>query len=228
MGRRRKAFQHKLFDEPVPESSVRVSNYVGTFFEHLTAKVLKGERLNVVDGPGDNPDVEMPGGDQVESKASGCNRWLMPDHQLEKMAALTFSHYALWQYFVPRKHPGSNALHTKFNTVSDMYSHLGNNITVAIIMPTNMLMAMIDAGVVRLYEGAKAWNQRSGVHKGFYWFRKRTGEALQNGWRKVMTEHDIPIRWRKRSRQFDGKCIGFDVGVRVHRFYNLVEPEVPF
>lgn len=95
--RRRRAWQHTLWDEPI-YSHRAATTHIGAFFEELVAKLFKGERVTV-EGSGDdwNPDVILDGVD-VEVKASNRGSWMLGATQIRQMANSRDSWVALVRY----------------------------------------------------------------------------------------------------------------------------------
>lgn len=98
MKRRRKAYQSEMFDNEALYSHRQAAIFVGEFFEHLTAIVVKGDRLSVDDIAGENPDIETDKGEQVESKAAGYARWLVRQDQLATFCLRPAMSYVFWRY----------------------------------------------------------------------------------------------------------------------------------
>lgn len=98
MRRRRKAFQKEMFANEPLYSHRQAAIFVGEFFEHLTARMVKGDRVQVDERAGDNPDIETTKGEQVESKAAGYSRWLIRQDQLEQFCLRPATSYVLWRY----------------------------------------------------------------------------------------------------------------------------------
>ena len=208
----------KLFDEPLSGHPSHASVLVGDFFEHLTAKVLKGDRLVADEGLAENPDVQMAKGQMVESKACGWSRWLLPENQFEMMESLSDSLFAIWGYRRERVGKGGrSALHLFYPTVHKLYAYLAQSIDIAVIMPTSMIRSLINLGVVPIYTGAKYWNQCRGT-RGFFHLKRPVCAALQNGWRPYFKQIKLEEAWYKRTKRFSGTVLGFQMDVKVHRF----------
>lgn len=138
MRRRRKLFQRDLFDDEPLYSHRQAAIFVGEFFEHLTARMVKGERVQIEERAGDNPDIETSKGEQVESKAAGYSRWLIRQDQLEQFCLRPATSYVLWRYAYQRE-----ALIKTCKTKGTLFQHLASSVDFGFRVSASFLPSVV-------------------------------------------------------------------------------------
>lgn len=147
MRRKRKAFQKELFDNEALYSHRQAAIFVGEFFEHLTAQVVKGERVQVEECAGDNPDVETPKGEQVESKAAGYARWLIRQDQLEQYCLRPAMSYVFWRYAYQQ-----DSLIKTCKTKGMLFQHLAASIDFGFRISASFLPSLVTTNRKYLHD----------------------------------------------------------------------------
>lgn len=147
MKRRRRAYQTQMFDNEALYSHRQAAIFVGEFFEHLTALVVRGERLSVDDCAGDNPDIETGNGEQVESKAAGYARWLVRQDQLATFCLRPATSYVFWRYAYQQ-----TALIKTCKTKGMLFQHLAASIQFGFRISASLLPPVVTANRKYLYE----------------------------------------------------------------------------
>lgn len=140
MRRKRRAFQKEMFDNEALYSHRQAAIFVGEFFEHLTAYMVKGERIQVDEKAGDNPDIETPKGEQVESKAAGYSRWLIRQDQIEQLCLRPATSYVFWRYVYQKE-----ALIKTCKTKGILFQHLAASIDFGFRISASYLPALVTA-----------------------------------------------------------------------------------
>jgi len=176
--RNRRKYQEQLFDNDPVYSHQHAAAVVGEFYEHLTAKLFNGVRLQVDDPKGYNPDIETRRGAAIEAKASARSRWLIGAEQLEYLEQRPGSFFVFWRY------PYSDeSLISRFTTKLTIFQYLASSTIEAFAVSSGYLRALTDEKTVR------------GLDHGTYWqINHKTLRSVRDGERTVLSRMAPPPR----------------------------------
>lgn len=144
-----------MFRQPL-RNTQHVSYVVGDFYEEATACLLGGERLAAhLRGAGNNPDVEVDGAREVESKAVGTgNSVLVEQEQLRRLERAPGAVYAVWWYVKPNK--GKRGLRHYCATIEELVKYLRCSTDQVVVLPARVV------GELCTLCGTWEWNGRKG------------------------------------------------------------------